>query len=222
MPSNTMVPSVMRQPGRAKPMAASPMVDLPAPDSPIRPSTSPRFRVRSTPLTIGCQTPSLLPSILRPLDLEKGLALDALASQCSSRKSACLVQEPVDHEIDADRQERDGNGGIEGRRNLAEGPDRKVMSVLFSATIEPQSAVGGWMPTPRKDSAEMVRKTKQKRRPNSVISGGRMLGRISLKMIQPVPSPRSLRRLDIVHHHDVQRRGARQAEDAGRVEQAPG
>ena len=93
-----------------------------------------------------------------------------------------------------------------------------MISVLFSATIEPQSAVGGWMPTPRKDSAEMVRKTKQKRRPNSVISGGRMLGRISRKMIQPMPSPRSLADFDIVHHHDVERRGAGEAEDAGRIE----
>ena len=85
--------------------------------------------------------------------------------------------------------------------------------------MEPQSAVGGWMPTPRKDSAEMVRNTKQKRRPNSAISGGRMLGTISLKMIQPMPSPRSLAASTIVHHHDVHRHGAGQAEHAGGIEQ---
>ena len=37
-------------------MAARPSVDLPAPDSPISPSTSPRCRSRSTPLTISLQS----------------------------------------------------------------------------------------------------------------------------------------------------------------------
>ena len=40
------------------------------------------------------------------------------------------------------------------------------------------------MPTPRNDSEAMVRNTKQKRNPNSVMSGGRMLGTISRKTIQ--------------------------------------
>ena len=75
MPSKTIEPPLMRQPGLAKPMAARPMVDLPAPDSPIRPSTSPRFRVRSTPLTIWCHLSSLKPSICEALDLEKDVAL---------------------------------------------------------------------------------------------------------------------------------------------------
>ena len=65
----------------------------------------------------------------------------------------------------------------------------------------------------------MVRNTKQKRRPNSVISGGRMLGTISLKTIQPMPSPRSLAASTKSMHHDIQRRGAGQAEDAGGIEQ---
>ena len=91
---------LMRQPGRAKPMAASPRVDLPAPDSPIRPRTSPRFRVRSTPLTIGCQTSSLKPSILRPLISRRTSPLTRFFSVFIAQ-SACLVQEPVDHEIHA-------------------------------------------------------------------------------------------------------------------------
>ncbi len=63
------------------------------------------------------------------------------------------------------------------------------MSVAFSRTIEPQSAVGGWMPSPRKDSAAIVRNTKQNRKPNSATSGGRMFGRTSRVMIQPSLSP---------------------------------
>ena len=47
---------------------------------------------------------------------------------------------------------------------------------------------------------------KMKRRPNSATSGDSALGRISRKMIQPQPSPRSLRRLDEVHDVDVDAR----------------
>ena len=59
-------PPEIRQPSRAKPMAASPIVDLPAPDSPISPSTSPRRRVTSTPCTISCHSSSAWPSMRSP------------------------------------------------------------------------------------------------------------------------------------------------------------
>ena len=67
----------------------------------------------------------------------------------------------------------------------------KVMAPEFSRTIEPQSAVGGWMPSPRKLSAAINKKTKQNRRPNSATSGGMALGRISWRMIHQRPSPLS-------------------------------
>ena len=65
----------------------------------------------------------------------------------------------------------------------------------------------------------MVRNTKQKRRPNSATSGGMMLGRISRTHDPAQPLAAQPRRLDIIHHHDIHRRGARQAEHAGRIEQ---
>ena len=39
----------------------------------------------------------------------------------------------------------------------------------------------------------MVRKTKQNLSPNSAIKGGMMFGKISFRIIQPIPSPRSWR-----------------------------
>ena len=59
----------------------------------------------------------------------------------------------------------------------------------LSRTMEPQSAAGGWMPRPRKDSAAIVRKTKQNRKPNSASSGERMFGKISRVMIHSSRSP---------------------------------
>ena len=55
----------------------------------------------------------------------------------------------------------------------------------------PQSASGGCTPRPRKLSAAMNRNVKQKRRPNSAVSGGTALGRISRVMIHHQPSPRN-------------------------------
>ncbi len=68
----------------------------------------------------------------------------------------------------------------------------KVIAPAFSLTMPPQSAVGGWMPRPKKLRAAMNKNTKQKRRPNSATSGGMALGRISLRMIHQIFSPRSL------------------------------
>ena len=67
----------------------------------------------------------------------------------------------------------------------------KVIRVALSRTIEPQSAVGGWMPRPRKERAEMVRNTKQKRSPNSATSGAAAFGRISRSTSRGRRSPRS-------------------------------
>src|SRR5215472_7443265 len=94
-------------------MAARPMVDLPAPDSPISPSTSPRRSVRSTPLTIGCQRSSLRPSMQRPFTSRSvtpapadGLVRSIL-SLTLILESAGLVKEPIHDEVDGDGEERD-------------------------------------------------------------------------------------------------------------------
>src|SRR5437764_9548752 len=116
IPSKTIEPELIRQPGLAKPMAARPMVDLPAPDSPMRPRTSPRLRVRSTPLTMSCHVSSLKPSILRPLMSRSTSPLVRVLFSVLIAKPARLVEEPVDDEVDGDRQQGNGAGGNQRRR----------------------------------------------------------------------------------------------------------
>ena len=65
-----------------------------------------------------------------------------------------------------------------------------IIRDALSRTIDPQSAVGGCIPTPRKESAAIVRNTKQNLSPNSAIKGGMIFGKISRRIIQPSPSPR--------------------------------
>src|SRR5512144_712842 len=110
-------------------MAASPIVDLPAPDSPIRPRTSPRRSVRSTPLTISVHLSSLWPSMRRPRissrtsPLPRGfgagpadLTVSTTVIRCLLLEPARLVQEPVDDEVDGDRQQRNGARRQQRRR----------------------------------------------------------------------------------------------------------
>src|SRR5436305_12700021 len=97
-------------------MAASPIVDLPAPDSPISPSTSPRRSVRPTAWTIGCQRSSLRPSMQRALTSRIGTLAPGNGPAPSMRsltlifETAGFVQEPIHHEVDGDREECDRAG----------------------------------------------------------------------------------------------------------------
>src|SRR5216683_128546 len=133
IPSKTIEPAVIRQPGRAYPIAASPIVDLPAPDSPISPSTSPRRNVKSTPLTISFQRSSLIPSIRNPrisrsvLPAAPARSLSAARSLTLIFQPARLVQRPVDDEIDGDSEEGDRSRREQGR-NVAIVYERGVLA----------------------------------------------------------------------------------------------
>src|SRR5437764_1499023 len=135
IPSKTIEPELIRQPGLAKPMAARPMVDLPAPDSPMRPRTSPRFRVRSTPLTISCHDSSLKPSILRPLMSRSTSPLVRVFFSVLIAKSARLVQKPVDDKID-------GNGE-QHKREDEHGNRHQRINDAAQNLIEPAAHDGG-------------------------------------------------------------------------------
>jgi len=67
-----------------------------------------------------------------------------------------------------------------------------VMAPAFSLTIPPQSESGGCRPSPKKLREAIKRNTKQNLRPNSAMSGGMALGKISCRMIHQSPSPLSL------------------------------
>src|SRR4030095_1523513 len=103
-------------------MAASPIVDLPAPDSPISPSTSPRLNVMSMPRTISCHLSSLKPSMRRFLISSSGAPFSrgAAAALMLIPQTTRSMKEPVDDEIHGNRQKRDG-GRRQQRRDIAIG-----------------------------------------------------------------------------------------------------
>ena len=63
IPSKIILHFIILHPGLAKPIAAKPKVDFPAPDSPIKPKTSPLLREISTPNIMSCHFSSLYPCI---------------------------------------------------------------------------------------------------------------------------------------------------------------
>src|SRR5262245_6379941 len=109
-------------------MAARPMVDLPAPDSPIRPSTSPRRKVMSMPRTISCHLSSLKPSMRRFLISSSGAPFSrgTDAALMLIPQTTRSMQEPVDDEVDGDRQKRDG-GCRQQRRDVAISDQRRIL-----------------------------------------------------------------------------------------------
>ena len=92
MPSKLTEPPTISHPSRVKPIAARPSVDLPAPDSPIRPITSPRFRSRLTSLMIRTLVSSVRPSISRLRILTSGSLLVILATPSGRMRGAASSQ----------------------------------------------------------------------------------------------------------------------------------
>jgi hypothetical protein len=80
-PAKRIVPARTRLPGRWKPRRASAVVVLPQPDSPTRPSASPRRSENVTPLTTFAQLSFDQKSIVSPLTSTSGAAARA-ASGC--------------------------------------------------------------------------------------------------------------------------------------------
>src|SRR5690606_4156357 len=120
------------------------MVDFPAPDSPISPSTLPLARLRETPSTMTTSRGSS-PGVCNVASIRR--------SRMSSRMSAIAastaqvrgtVQNPVDHQVDGDGKHRDGGAGNQ-RRGDAE--DDAVLVLLHHAAPVGR---GGLYPEPEK------------------------------------------------------------------------
>src|SRR5215204_6943926 len=124
MPSKATVPPAKRQPGRTIPSAARPMVDLPAPDSPMMPRTSPRRSSRSMPRTIGNGATLIPPSIVRSRMASRWPAT-IVSAPCVPAAGAGHI--PVHQEVDADGQKGNRSGGKQ-RRRIAIGDQRRVLS----------------------------------------------------------------------------------------------
>src|SRR5262249_2337463 len=94
---------------------------------------SPRRSVRSTPLTIWCQRSSLRPSMQRPFTSRSVTPAPADGVVRSIRsltlilESAGFVKEPIHHEVDRDREERD-RASRQKRRHVAIVDQRGVLA----------------------------------------------------------------------------------------------
>src|SRR3954470_23969896 len=124
MPSKATVPPAKRQPGRTIPSAARPIVDLPAPDSPMMPRTSPRRSSRSMPRPIGNGATPIPPSIVRSRMASSGPAT-IVSAPCVPAAGAGHI--PVHQDVDADGQKGDRSGAKQ-RRRIAVGDQRRVLS----------------------------------------------------------------------------------------------
>src|SRR4051794_11684365 len=150
-------------------MEARPIVDLPAPDSPIRPRISPRFSAMSTlststrPVMVSTRSFSSTRMLSSPADLPLALLLPVLARPALSlmallmapshfslcaRRTGIDRQKPVDNEVDADRQQGDRRGRIE--RCVDAEIDRRRVVAHHAAPVgigwlhaETQEAEGG-------------------------------------------------------------------------------
>ena len=135
IPSKVISPPEMRQPSRANPMAARPIVDLPAPDSPMRPRTSPfaQFQVHALD------------------DIEPLLVSAALDAQALDGQEDVV---PILHGVTPSARLRGAAASPTTkftqtvRSAIAPAGKSGVMSpnemsVALSFTMDPQSAVGG-------------------------------------------------------------------------------
>src|SRR5215212_1279212 len=98
----------------------------------MRPSTSPRFRVRSMPFTMSWVVSPLRaatrnPRISRSRSLEGPSGCGADTALAFIFEPTRFVEEPIDHEVDRNGQKSDGPGRKE-RRDIAIGDQRGVLA----------------------------------------------------------------------------------------------
>ena len=89
-------------------------------------------------------------------------------------------------------------------------------------SMSPHEAVGGCVPSPRKDSAASVRMAVENDTVVWTRMGAAMFGRTCRPMIRPFEAPDRARSLDVRHLDDGQRRPPRDARERRRVDDADG
>ncbi len=120
-----------------------------------------------------------------------------------------LAQKPIHHEIDPDRQKRDGAAG---------GKERRIKAVENTLLVVAHHAApireGRLHAEAEEERPATNRKVKQKRRPNSANSGAKALGRTSRADHPPEALAAQPRAFGIFHHRDALGQNPRQAVDA--------
>ncbi len=176
------------------------MVDLPAPDSPIRPSTLPFCRSKETPSTIVTRLRRLAGRIAGRFDLQVA----------NGKKLQASPRPPLRLDVRLNSQSttrltQTASAAI-AAAGMSAAPMPKMMPSLFSLTMPPQSAAGGWMPRPRKDSAERNRIDEAEAQAEL---GQQWRERVGQDLAEDDPDlafAAQLGRLDEVHDRDIERR----------------
>src|SRR5579883_1020629 len=197
-------------------MAARPIVDLPAPDSPIRPRISPRLSSASILST------STAPLIVSTLSCSRwstysGALIDASSHfRLRARGPGVDRQEPIDDKIDADRQGRDGESGIK-RREQAE-IDRRGVLADHAAPIRIGRLDADAEKTQRRDKQEVEAEAQAEFRHQRRRGVGENLARDD----PPQAFAAQARRLDEFEHDDVLAERTGETEDARSEERRVG
>src|SRR5271168_4686919 len=90
------------------------MVDLPAPDSPMSPRISPRFKVTST---LSTRVAPVIVSTCKASSVKtRSSLISASHFRLRARRTRIDRKQPIDDEIDADRQRGNGDGGKQRRQ----------------------------------------------------------------------------------------------------------
>src|SRR5579885_179528 len=109
-PPSTMRPPAMWPGGSKRPMMAAPVSDLPAPDSPTTPSTSPGAMAKETPSTAVTSPRRVAKAMRRFSTCNSGLRSDAMAARRGAIDAQARIDgvvEEIDDEIDDDEEEGD-------------------------------------------------------------------------------------------------------------------
>src|SRR5687767_9700456 len=193
-------------------MAASPIVDLPAPDSPISPSTLPLPRVKETPSTMmtsrdGSPGGWIVASIFRSRTTRRGSDIAAPSFQAGG-----AVERPIDDEVHAYGQRGDGEARDKRRRDAE---DNAVLVLLHHGT-----PVGDRRLHAQPEEGERGEEENGEGEAQAEL-GDERRQRVRQDFAEHDPAPALAaqpRRLDKIHYGDVDRHGPADAEDAGGIE----
>src|SRR3712207_4666030 len=108
-PASEMVPPAMRPGGSSRPMMAAPVMDLPAPDSPTTPSTSPGWMLKETSSSATSVPRRVGNSTRRFFTSSRGNVLDILPQLRIEG-----VAQPVAQEIDGEHEDDQREPGEDG------------------------------------------------------------------------------------------------------------
>src|SRR3546814_5323258 len=109
LPSSRISPAAMRPGGSSRPMMAAPVIDLPAPDSPTTPSTSPA-EISSETSSTATRVPRRVGNSTRRLRTSSSFGLVMRLPELGIER----IAQPVTQQVDRQHQDGQGAAGEDG------------------------------------------------------------------------------------------------------------